>query len=73
MKSEIRNPKAERRPKSEIRNQYWIFQPAAAREYTPLRWVLAGSFWTTGSDFGFQVSFGLRPSGFGFPTVADLS
>jgi hypothetical protein len=39
--------------KSEIRNQYWIFQPAAAREYTP---ALGFGWEVLDNRFGFRIS-----------------
>ena len=62
MKSEIRNPKSERSPKSEAR----ICGP------TPFeQWRSKSTLTRRGkvSDFGFRPSFGFRISAFGFPFV----
>jgi len=75
MKPEIRRPKAERRPKSEIRNQNGasgmgsILEPRMGADYAD-----SGKSFSSPrplcrpvpSDFGFRSSFGLRVSAFGF-------
>jgi len=68
-KSETRNPKSEGNPKSEIRNQTVAPLPAPAP-----RGALAPTIELPGgqdhrvshSDFGLRISFGFRPSDFGF-------
>src|ERR1035437_2944150 len=58
-KSETRRPKAERNPKTEGRTR----QSAAAS----CPWIIRPS------DFDIRVSFGLRPSGFGFPPLLIMT
>jgi hypothetical protein len=68
LKSEIRNPKAERRPKSEIRLAKLLCPPVRAGDPARSGSISASRGARAGfSDFGFRPSFGLRISGFGLP------
>src|ERR1043166_1088281 len=73
-KSEIRNPKSERSPKSEVRKHPGLNSdcrgPAGRRFPEFARQTVLG---VSISDFGIRVSFGLRISDFGFgASVAHL-
>ena len=71
MKSEVRNPKAERRPKPEIRTGVAsvaacsVRALSATRECSTLRRSTLPRFTVGFSDFGLRPSFGLRISDFG--------
>ncbi len=66
LKSEARNPKAERRPKSETQKanrlhpRAWACDPPGSGSISASRGARAGI-----SDFGFRTSAFFRPSGFG--------
>jgi len=69
-KSEIRNPKAEGRPKSEIRNPHVAAGPemvitGVTRVGNETHESETARSWLV-SVFGLRISFGFRPSDFGF-------
>src|SRR5258707_223048 len=77
-KPETRNPKAERSPKSEIREAIAKLQNrrekaqkaqigGAIPSLLSFLCLFAATRWPADSDFGLRISFGLRPSGFGLP------
>jgi len=56
----VRNPKTESRPRGRLAAQFLV---------SDVRNTLARHRRFKDSDFGFRVSFGLRPSGFGLDSL----